>query len=946
MLGLSSSLSSGAAALKSIVKSGLQLFYKANRTQAPPNSIKDHSRNSNDGTLYSGKALNFDGAGDSVTVGDTGIDMKTVAFWIFVADVTSNTEQIMEFKTDHGISSLNGTITTDGTFTNKVTYVNGSVGSSISASTWSRIVITTTAAIDVNQLVFGTDGSSSGTFVIADFQLYDKTWTASDVEFDYNNPDKDVFDNSNSSIVVTDCKSLLRLNEGAGDRVYDAAPVLGAEEVVNGSIDSISNWHLGDGWSYVDGKASLVQVGDPQSGDYLEQEITGLVNGKTYIISFDLNIISATTATIGVSNNGVFGQIHQNNRFFTTSGRKTITAIYDSSHASGIKNLRFVGGSNTAFTIDNVSVKEIKPPESFAIVGDKTFVNQQPSIPQYAMSSFSKKMVFDGSNDYVDCASDASIDNIFTGGGTFSAWISPKTDGGDSLGTIISKGTVSIRVKDDDNDGVILSLTKEFSTINADFLTSDEVVLENKMNHIAITYNDSDPNNNPSFYVNGAFKATDDTNSTTPVGSASTDASSNLIIGNVSAGGPRSFDGIIDEVSLFKTELTRDEVSELYNSGSSFDSKGHSKYNLDEKVLDGDFSSSDNWTLQPAWSISNNKALYDDSDEENIQQALSVSAGKTYQLSFDISDCPTSARIQIYFGKEGTSVLPETSRENGSYVVTFKPSIDDENLTFKGFFGGDIFSLSNVSLKEISLIAYWRNNGADTWTDLSTNTNHGTVSGSPTEIFLQEVPFFGKDSLGMFMNKPRLGGLNFNKSGYVEIGNTFQSTFRDSFSICFWFKFPDGQPSPPVRFLGHDAGNNDLFISLEADGKSKFQFQSSADRVISITDAPIASNNQTDWIYLTVTLTKALIIGDAQIIFYKDGSAVDSSLVGTDTLTQSNMELYTQDQNLVLGAFNNEGTIDTDTCDGIIDDFKIYSKALTAAEISKNYNATKGRHKN
>ena len=112
------------------------------------------------------------------------------------------------------------------------------------------------------------------------------------------------------------------------------------------------------------------------------------------------------------------------------------------------------------------------------------------------------------------------------------------------------------------------------------------------------------------------------------------------------------------------------------------------------------------------------------------------------------------------------------------------------------------------------------------------------------------------------------------------------------------------------------------------------------------TDAAIASNNQTDWIYLTVTLTKASTIGDAQIIFYKDGSAVDSSLVGSETLTQSNMELYTQDQNLVLGAFNNEGTIDTDTCDGIIDDFKIYSKALTAAEISENYNATKGRHKN
>jgi hypothetical protein len=31
---------------------------------------------------------------------------------------------------------------------------------------------------------------------------------------------------------------------------------------------------------------------------------------------------------------------------------------------------------------------------------------------------------------------------------------------------------------------------------------------------------------------------------------------------------------------------------------------------------------------------------------------------------------------------------------------------------------------------------------------------------------------------------------------------------------------------------------------------------------------------------------------------------------------------------------------------GIIDDVKIYNKALTQAEIKKNYNATKGKHKN
>lgn len=793
MLSLYSSLSSARSGLRSIVKSGLQLFYKVNVTSG---SVLDRSRNSNDGTLYSGKALNFDGTGDSVTVGDTGIDMKTVAFWIFVADVTSNTEQIMEFKTDHGINSVNGTITTAGTFTGEVIYVNGSAGSSISASTWSRIVITTTAAIDVNQLVFGTDGSSSGTFVIADFQLYDKTWTASDVEFDYNNPDKDVFDNSNSSIVVTDCKSLLRLNEGAGDRVYDAAPVLGVEEVTNGDFSSSDNWTLQPAWSISNNKALY----DDSDEENIQQELS-VSAGKTYQLSFDISDCP-TSARIriyfGTEGTSVLPETSRENGSY-------VVTFTPSTADSNLTFKGFVGGD--IFSLSNVSLKEIKPPESFAIVGDKTFVHQQPSIPQYAMSSFSKKMVFTDVNTDVDVgAQSIADDQAFS----FSFWYAQADD---------SSLENYILAKHDSTDDYIRfnnqNESLEFKVNGGTAITYDISDLTDfKTSHIVLT-RASGANPITKCYVNGILEVTD----------TSSNADGVFEYQQIGAGGTSNAGTFfLDELAHFNKELSLTEVQEIFNSGTALDCRDHS-------------------------------------------------------------------------------------------------------------------SVSNLE-------GYWRNNGADTWTDLSTNSNNGTVNGSPTEIFLQEVPFFGKDSLGMFMNKPRLGGLNFNKSGYVETGSTFQSTFRDSFSICFWFKFPDGQPSLAMRFLGHDAGNNDLFISLEADGKSKFQFQSNSDRVISKTDAAIASNNQTDWIYLTITLTKASTIGDAQIIFYKDGSAVDSSLVGTETLTQANMELYTQDQNLVLGAFNNEGTIDTDTCDGIIDDFKIYSKALTAAEISKNYNATKGRHKN
>jgi len=112
--------------------------------------------------------------------------------------------------------------------------------------------------------------------------------------------------------------------------------------------------------------------------------------------------------------------------------------------------------------------------------------------------------------------------------------------------------------------------------------------------------------------------------------------------------------------------------------------------------------------------------------------------------------------------------------------------------------------ISELSITSNPLVGYWRNNGADQWDDLSINSNHGTVSGSPTEIFLQEVPFFDKDSLGMFMNKPRLGGLNFNGSGYVA--NESMPTISDNISFSFWIKLEGFVSSNLAQVVGKRKG--------------------------------------------------------------------------------------------------------------------------------------------
>ena len=88
-----------------------------------------------------------------------------------------------------------------------------------------------------------------------------------------------------------------------------------------------------------------------------------------------LNITSATTTSIGISNTGAFGNLSSSLRFYTTSGTK-IVGTYDSSYPTFI---RFVGGSNTGFEITNISIVEVqgdRPRLSYditnGVVEDKT----------------------------------------------------------------------------------------------------------------------------------------------------------------------------------------------------------------------------------------------------------------------------------------------------------------------------------------------------------------------------------------------------------------------------------------------------------------------------------------------------------------------------------------------------------------------------------------------
>ena len=132
---------------------------------------------------------------------------------------------------------------------------------------------------------------------------------------------------------------------GAAWYVPDDFLVLGPELIPDGAFSSSAGWTLGTGWSITGGK--LVATSAATSTNAVIN--AGLVAGKSYLITYDIDSITAGAST-PIANGATSTQQ-------TTSGQKV--GIITPLGSSG--NIGFSSSSATALTavIDNFSVREI-----------------------------------------------------------------------------------------------------------------------------------------------------------------------------------------------------------------------------------------------------------------------------------------------------------------------------------------------------------------------------------------------------------------------------------------------------------------------------------------------------------------------------------------------------------------------------------------------------------
>ncbi len=208
----------------------------------------DKSGNNNVGELFTGKALDFDGAGDYVDV--SGFSMSgnnaTFAFWAYIEENEKG-----DYFFDFHSTSTRFILGFGQTSRELAIYSGGwqDFGNP-PQDQWVRIVLTvkgTIAKCFVDGVQLGADKTISAydfsspttahigarytpeTFpkyyqgLLSDFQVYDKPWLNEDIAYDYANPQNLVTDRDNTTIELSNLKAYWAMSEGAGSLTYDSS---------------------------------------------------------------------------------------------------------------------------------------------------------------------------------------------------------------------------------------------------------------------------------------------------------------------------------------------------------------------------------------------------------------------------------------------------------------------------------------------------------------------------------------------------------------------------------------------------------------------------------------------------------------------------------------------------------------------------------------------------
>ena len=185
---------------------------------------------------------------------------------------------------------------------------------------------------------------------------------------------------------------------------------------------------------------------------------------------------------------------------------------------------------------------------------------------------------FDGSSGYINAGDSADGTygnrNIFAGGGTVEVWFKAASHGENTAGRLIQKtrtigSDVGWRLNMDGSNK--LYFRQDFGEAAGIWKTPASTVVFGKWHHFAVTYDNGDVANNPTFYLDGKVIAAEEDN--TPVGSYESDSGQAMYIGNQDHNNGNTFDGTIAMVRVFTDIRTQAEIrADMFNNKAGMSS--------------------------------------------------------------------------------------------------------------------------------------------------------------------------------------------------------------------------------------------------------------------------------------------------------------------------------------------------------------------------------------
>lgn len=222
-----------------------------------------------------------------------------------------------------------------------------------------------------------------------------------------------------------------------------------------------------------------------------------------------------------------------------------------------------------------------------------------------------------------------------------------------------------------------------------------------------------------------------------------------------------------------------------------------------------------------------------------------------------------------------------------------------------------------------------------TWTDLSGNSNTGTLTNGPTYNSSNggSIVFDGVDDYVTNGN-----------SSFTIANNLFADT-NGSWSVSAWFKFPVSPTQSRSDALNGGNCSYHIFgrsggiatgatFGIFVAGTSTVYGTNTNKCVAAIrgTNTPISNTlvNTNTWYNAVVTWNGSVAYG------YLNASSPTTLTVGTATVQIYNIDIgNTASLNTPSTGYHN--------FEGSISNVQVYNRALTTAEISQNFNALRGR---